>query len=291
MKTFILCFCILALTSCEKNIDFTLKETPDLLVVDASIENGQPPIVILSNSFDYFSKITPTLLAGIFVHDAEVYISTVNATQQLKEYFIDSAGNRIYYYSIDTANLPGAFIGKLDTKYELKVIYKGEEYDATTTIPPLSKKIDSLWWKAAPFTTDSSKVNVFVRATDPPGLGNYIRYYTQQNNGRYLPGIQSVFDDQLIDGTTYDLRLDPGIDRNDPIGFDDNFFHHGDTVTLKLSNIDRSTYHFWLTMEFAYQSIGNPFASPNKVLGNISNGALGAFCGYSSTFKKLIIPK
>jgi hypothetical protein len=44
-------------------------------------------------------------------------------------------------------------------------------------------------------------------------------------------------------------------------------------------------------MEFAYQSIGNPFASPNKVLGNISNGGLGAFCGYASDFKIIEIPK
>ncbi|MEP6583791.1 MAG: DUF4249 domain-containing protein [Ginsengibacter sp.] len=285
-------FCAMVLLSCEKNIDFTLKQVPDLVVVDASIENGQPPIVVLSNSFDYFSNITPSLLAGIFIHDASVFISDGNKTQQLKEYFIDSAGgNRIYYYSIDTANLPAAFIGQTGSTYDLKIMTNGKEYDAITTIPALSKKIDSLWWKPAPFTSDSSRVIVFVRATDPPGLGNYIRYFTSQNSGRYLPGGQSVFDDQLIDGTTYDLRLDPGIDRNDPVGFDDNFFHHGDTVTLKLSNIDRSTYHFWLTMEFAYQSIGNPFASPNTVLGNISNGALGAFCGYASGYKTLIIPK
>ncbi len=292
MKTCLLFFCAIALLSCEKNINFTLKEAPNVLVVDASIESGQPPVVVLSNSFDYFSKITPALLAGIFVHDAQVYISTGNTTQQLKEYDIDSAGgNRIYYYSIDSSNLPAAFVGQAGGTYNLKVISNGEEYDATTTIPFINKKIDSLWWKPAPFTTDSAKVVVFVRATDPPGLGNYIRYFTRQNDGPFLPGSQSVFDDQLIDGTTYDLRLDPGIDRNDPVSFDDNFFHHGDTVTLKLSNIDRATYHFWLTMEFAYQSIGNPFASPNNVLGNISNGALGAFSGYSSTFKTLIIPK
>ncbi len=292
MKTYVFLFCALLLSSCEKNINFTLKEAPNLVVIDATIEDGKSPIVVLSNSFDYFSKISPALLAGIFIHDADVFISTGNVTQQLKEYFIDSVGgNRIYYYSIDTANLPSAFIGQINTKYDLKVISNGKEYDGTTTIPSISKKIDSLWWKPAPFTTDSSKVIVFVRATDPPGLGNYIRYFTKQNDGRYLPGIQSVFDDQLIDGTTYDLRLDPGIDRNDPVGFDDNFFHHGDTVTLKLSNIDRSTYHFWLSMEFAYQSIGNPFASPNTVLGNINNGALGAFCGYASTYKTLIIPK
>ncbi len=44
-------------------------------------------------------------------------------------------------------------------------------------------------------------------------------------------------------------------------------------------------------MEFAYQSIGNPFASPNKVLGNMSNGALGAFSGYAAFYKTITIPE
>ena len=282
----------ICLSSCEKNINFKLKVVPDVLVVDAGIENNQPPVVVLSKSFDYFSKITPQVLDTSFVHNANVSISNGTQTQQLKEYSIDSTGGYlIYYYSIDTTNISSAFLGQLNTIYHLKVVVAGNEYTAITTIPPLAKKIDSLWWKPTPFADDSSDADLFVRAKDPPGLGNYIRYYTKINNGSYLPGQQSVFDDELIDGTTYNLKVQPGIDRNNPIAFDKNFFHKGDTVTLKLSNIDRTTYQFWLTMEFAYQSIGNPFASPNKVLGNISNGALGAFCGYASDFKIIEIPK
>ncbi len=292
MKFIAVLVCVTFLFSCEKNIDFKLKEVPPLLVVDASIENNQPPIVILSKSFDYFSKISLDLLASSFVHNADVFISYGSHEQKLKEYFIDSTGGvRIYFYSIDSANLASSFKGQLNTTYNLKLISEGKEYTATTTIPLLEKKIDSLWWKPVSFSKDSTEVNVTVRSTDPPGLGNYIRYFTKTNEGNFFPGTQSVFDDQLIDGTTYELKLDPGIDRNNPVAFDKNFFHRGDTVTLKLSNIDRTTYQFWLTMEFAYQSIGNPFASPNKVLGNISNGGLGAFCGYAPVFKTLIIPR
>ena len=292
MKFVAALICVLILFSCEKNIDFKLKEVPNVLVVDASIENEQPPIVILSKSFDYFSKISIDLLASSFVHDADIFISNGNQEQKLKEYFIDSTGGtRIYFYSIDTTNAGSSFKGELNKTYNLKIISEGREYTASTTIPSLAKKIDSLWWKPTLFTTDSTDVNVTVRATDPPGLGNYIRYFTKTNNGTFLPGLQSVFDDELIDGTTYDLKLDPGIDRNNPVNFDKNFFHSGDTVTLKVANIDKATYQFWLTMEFAYQSIGNPFASPNKVVGNISNGGLGAFCGYAPVFKTLIIPK
>lgn len=283
--------CALALCACEKNINFNLKQVANVVVVDANIENGRPPVVILSKSFSYFSRINPAALDTSFIHDAGVFITDGGQTQQLKEYSAGVPGLSVYYYSTDTATAGTPFSGKLNTAYNLKVITGGQEYEATTTIPGLSKKIDSLWWKPTPFADDSSQVDVFVKSTDPPGLGNYIRYYTSTGNGPFLPGAQSVFDDQLIDGTTYNLKLTPGIDRNDPVAFDKNFFHRGDTVTLKLSNIDRNTYEFWLTMEFAYQSIGNPFASPNTVLGNISNGGLGAFCGYASSFKTLYIPK
>lgn len=291
MKTLGVLLCAFCLCSCEKNINFKLKEAPDVLVVDANIEEGQPPLVILSKSFDYFSKISAAKLDSSFVHNATVTITDGNVSKQLKEYAVDSAGGYvIYYYTSDTSNA-SLFTGKANTAYSLKILTDNQEYDATTTIPFPGKKLDSLWWRPTPFAKDTTQVDVFVQATDPPGLGNYIRYYTKVNSQPFLPGQQSVFDDELIDGTTYNLKITPGIDRNNPIAFDKNFFHRGDTVTLKVSSIDKATYQFWLTMEFAYQSIGNPFASPNKVLGNISNGALGAFCGYAPQYKSIIIPK
>jgi hypothetical protein len=294
MKFRYLLFLILpiVLASCEKNIDFNLDSVPPVLVVDASIENGQPPIVVLSSSFSFFAQLSPQLLEASFVHNADVYIYNGTFTHKLREYHIDTTGGfKAYFYTIDTANLGTAFLGELNKRYDLKIEYNGIEYTSSTTIPSLAKKPDSLWWKPAPLNPDTNKVVVMVKTTDPPGLGNYVRYFTKRNSDPYLPGAQSVFDDQVIDGTTYEIQVYPGVDRNDMPSDEDNFFFKGDTVTLKISNIDRSTYQFWNTMEFNYQSVGNPFASPNKVIGNISNGALGAFCGYGSSTKTVIIPR
>ena len=97
------------------------------------------------------------------------------------------------------------------------------------------------------------------------------------------------FDDLFIDGTTYELQVQAGIDRNTTISDDDFFFDKGDTVTFKLSNIDKATFDFWRTMEFSYQSVGNPFSTPIKVSSNISGNALGYFGGYASQFRTLII--
>ena len=289
--TFAVFLCFVLLSSCEKNLNFTLHETPNVLVVDAAIENNKPPVVVLSKSLGYFSQISPLELLNSFAHNADVYVSNGVSTQKLKEYHVDSTGGfQVYYYTIDSTNLSAGFLGSYNQAYTLKIIYNGIEYNASTTIPLLAKKVDSMWWKPRPFETDTTKVTVMVKATDPPGLGNYIRYFTKTNRGPFLPAENSVFDDQIIDGTTYEVPLDPGIDRNNRHD-GDRVFHRGDTVTLKFCNIDRTTYQFWVSMEFAYQSIGNPFSSPNRVLGNISNGALGALCGYAVYYKTLIIPK
>jgi len=277
------------LFACEKNIDFNLKNADDLLVVDAQIENGMPPTVVLTKSFDYYKTIGLDIFAKSFVHDAVVTISNGILTHKLKEYTIPlGAGYSAYYYSIDSANIATAFLGQFNKQYTLTVIAEGKQYMAKTTIPLLTKYPDSVWFRQAPLNPDTNKRVMVVKTFDPPGLGNYIRYFTKKNRGNFLPGENSVFPDDVIDGTTYELQVDAGIDWNNRVPGDSNFFKRGDTVTLKLCNIDKPTFTFWSTWEFAQQSIGNPFAQPNKVLGNIDNGALGAFYGYAAWYKTII---
>jgi hypothetical protein len=194
------------------------------------------------------------------------------------------------YYSIDSGNLATAFIGELNKQYSLRIVADGKEYTATTTIPRLTKRIDSVWWKPAP-QAGSNEVTIMVRATDPPGFGDYIRYFTKRNNEPFYAPENSAFDDLFVDGTTYELPVERGRDRNVKVTDEQRFFKKGDTVTMKLSNIDKATFDFWRTMEFSYQSVGNPFSTPVKVLSNIRGNALGYFGGYASQYRTLIVPR
>jgi hypothetical protein len=294
MSKIFLCLCLsLLFWSCEKKIDFKLQQTEPKLVVEATIENGMAPVVFLTNSFNYFSSITPDLLAKSFVHGATVKISNGITTHTLKEYTVPVInGYNLYYYSTDSSNLATAFTGQFQTSYSLEIQAGGQTYAAITKIPALNKKVDSIWWKPVIGDTSGKQVIVMVRATDPPGFGDYVRYWTKRNSEPFLPGFNSVYDDFIIDGTTYELAVEPGIDRNSNAnGYNDRSFKKGDTVTLKLSSIDKATYDFWRTMEYTYASVGNPFSSPVKVIGNISNGALGYFGGYASQYHSLIIPR
>lgn len=281
------------LWSCEKDIAIKLLEEEPKLVVEATIENSMAPVVVLSRSFDYFSKITPQLLSQSFVRSADVFVSDGVQTQKLKEYASPlGPGVNFYYYTIDSSNLTGAFLGEINKQYSLRIVADGKEYTATTTIPRPTRRIDSIWWKKAPPQADTNQVIIMVRATDPPGFGDYIRYFTKRNREPFYAPANSAFDDLFVDGTTYELPVEPGVDRNANTTEEERFFRRGDTVQLKLSNIDKATFDFWRTMEFSYQSVGNPFSTPVKVQSNIKGSpALGYFGGYASQYRTLIIPK
>ena len=291
-KLFTLILSFLFFTSCEKAITFTLDKSAAKLVVEATIENNQPPLVILSKSLDYFSKISPEILANSFVRDAEIFVSNGVITHKLKEYAAPLVnGYTFYYYSIDSANLSTTFVGALNKTYSIQIKWNGKEYNSTTKIPLITRKIDSLFWKPAPPGNDSGQVSVMIKATDALGYGDYVRYFTKRNKEPFYPGVNSVYDDQVIDGSSYEVQVERGVDRSGELKSGYTFFNKGDTVILKVCNIDKTTFEFWRTMEYSYSNLGNPFSSPTKVLGNISNGALGYFGGYAAQFRTIIIPK
>ncbi len=285
-------FLLFFVSACERVVDFELNDVTPKLVVEGTIENNVAPIIYLSKSQAYFSTIDLNALANSFVRNAEVYVSNGTTTHQLREYTVPVApGINFYYYSNDFANLATAFVGEINKQYTLRIVAEGKEYTAITTIPDTTRRIDSFYSKPAPAGNPPEKVSVMIKATDKPGFGDYVRYFTKRNNELFYPGFNSVYDDQVIDGATYDIQVERGIPRNGstPEGY--SFFDKGDTVTLKLSNIDKATYDFWRTMEFTYASVGNPFSSPTKVISNIIGGALGYFGGYASQYRTIIIPQ
>ncbi|HEY6064242.1 MAG TPA: DUF4249 family protein, partial [Chitinophagaceae bacterium] len=128
---FLLIISSLVLSSCEKAVSFKLNETTPKLVTEATIENGQAPVVYLSKSMDYFSKIDQGILANSFVHNAEVYVSNGTLTHKLKEYIVPIGGGyNFYYYSNDPASPSTSFTGQLNKQYSLRIVSEGKEYTA-----------------------------------------------------------------------------------------------------------------------------------------------------------------
>jgi hypothetical protein len=200
-------------------------------------------------------------------------------------------GYSIYFYSFDTTGTR-SFRGEAGKKYDLSIKVDGSEYTSSTTIPQLTKTLDSLYYMENVDDEDSSKVVLYGKFTDPAGYGNYTRYFTSSNGGQFLPGLASVYDDQVIDGTSYKIQIEQGVDRNSEIDFEEySYFYKGDNIVVKFCNIDKGVFDFWRTMEYSYSSIGNPFSSPTRIIGNVSNGALGYFGGYAVQYVSISVPQ
>lgn len=287
---FCLLFLITLLSACEKPIDPGVRQQPAKLVVDAEIENGRAPFVVLTRSQGYFNKIDSSALGNSFVRNATVTVSDGTVTQQLREFVVPVRNGQVVYYTIDPAQ-PNPLTGAFGKSYKLTIQSEGKLYESTTTIPVLRKRIDSMWARPAPRPEFGWEMTLWVRAVDPPGLGDYIRYFTRKNSEPFYPGYYSAYDDQFVDGKTYALQVDAGMDKNLPADDRTPYFAKGDTVTLKFCNIDRGTFDFWRTWEYSFGAIGNPFGTPTRVQGNISNGALGAFSGYAAQYRTIIIPQ
>ena len=146
------------LVACERSVDFDLDKQDPKLVVEATIEARQAPIVFLSRSLDFFSEINPEILTNSFVRNAIIRISNGSRTHQLKESSIPTPAGIIIYYSIDSSNLATAFLGAEGTSYQLEMEVEGKTYTASTTIPIHAKTVDSIWWQPSVNNPDTSKV-------------------------------------------------------------------------------------------------------------------------------------
>ena len=159
----------------------------------------------------------------------------------------------------------------------------------STTPPPLYhcwKKVRRVWAAAPRNPIPTGNV---LRDSDRR-FRQFIRYFTAATSA-FLPGINSVFDDNIVDGITYNIQVFRGQSRNAELDVNEfGFFRRGDRVKVKLANIDKATYDFWRTWEQNQQNTGNPFGVPIKVLSNISNNALGIWAGYATRLTPLVFP-
>lgn len=284
---------VVAWSGCEKDIRLSVPGSRQQLVVEGTIETGKAPRVVLSHSLSFFSEIDTTILKGLFVHGARITVTGDGRTVVLTEHVVDTLnGNKYYYYAPDSSD--ARFLtGKRGQRYLLHIEVEGKSYDAQTTIPDGGFRVDSIWWVwgVKDSKPDTTKAFLMARITDPPEAGNYARYFTRRNSGPFYPGLTSVADDEVTNGTVFEFQIDAGVNKNLPQRFSDyGYFNRGDTVTLKFCNIDEATYDFWHTWEYAWSNAGNPFSTPTTVLGNVP-GALGYWGGYETDYNTLIIPK
>jgi len=308
----------IATTSCTKNIDIEIPKESQQITVEGTIEIDRPPLILLTNSQGFFDNINLNDLGAYFVRDAKITITTGNDTIQLAEFCLndlpatDQQKKQLlqnFGFSADSAlpipnvciySIPDlincllggscSFVGKENTRYDLRIEAKDKVLTSYTTIPK-AVGIDSLTVRPRPNApADDKFVAVYNNLTVPSTFGNFVRYWTKRNSEPYyLPGSQSVWDDKLFIGLTIALPIERGYKKGAQIEPEVySLFEKGDTVTIKWSNIDSRSYDFYFTLE--NDGGGSPFSSPIVVKSNI-NGGLGVWAGFASQYYTIVVPK
>jgi len=310
---------------CTKEIDIEIPESAKKIVVEGSIENNVPPVVILTKSQRLFDNISINNIGAYFVHGAQVTVRSSDGAQtELTELCLQNLNlppdqaqvllNALGFTTVDSGNIPNvcvytvpdilsyfltgscSFMGKERTSYDLRVVAPGFNVGddsivvTSSTYIPTAIGMDSLGFKehVNPDYRDSF-ISCYSYLTVPDTFGNFVRYWTQRNDEpQYKPRSQSVWDDKLFVGLKISLPIERGQPRSEK--FDINtytYFRRGDTITVKWSNIDSKTYDFFYTLE--NDGGDSPFSSPVRIKSNINNG-LGVWAGYATKYYTAIAP-
>lgn len=273
----------LLFTSCEKNITVDLPQSPAEVVVEGYVEIGIAPYVYLSYSNNYFAPLDSESLRDFTIKGAIVTISDGFITDTLLE-AIPSYG----YFYVSTK-----LTGIVNRTYTLTVTtQKGEVVTAQTYMhQPIP--LDSLWFKSQPL--NDTLGFVWARLTDPDTLGNNYRWFAKRLNKKddFRPPFGSVFDDNFINGTTFDFAYTRGespnnADNGNPI--ESGFYKVGDTVVVKFCTMDKTSYTFWRDAETQSSNNGNPFGTTAPIHSGITGG-LGVFCAYAASYDTVICTK
>lgn len=297
----------LVLGACEE--EFTPEAGPpvDELVVEGYIEAGdepRPAIVFLTRSFPFFSQLTADQLANAFVHGAEVSVSDGTRSIPLTEVCLNDlpddlreqvAGllgfdpDSLQFNVCAYADVLNQMPGEEGKTYTLSINADGRQLSAVTTIP-LRARIDSVFFIAPPGEPNDTLAQCRVILEDTRAVADFYRYFTATEGRPLQAPFGSVTDDRLFDGQRFEFPLP----KAEPRGADFNFetfglYRRGDTVTIKLANIDRDHFNFWNTLEFNAANQG-PFSSYTRVDHNIQGG-LGIWGGLNASYFNLVVPE
>ena len=300
---------LMILSSCSKEVQIDLPGYQEQIVIDGSIEIGQPAIVLLSKSADIYSPTNLEAYLSNFISGATVVVSDGTVTDTLVEICTDNLppgtedlAAAFFGISIDqlsSLNLCGYFsstiIGEEGKSYDLTVNVDNKTFTALTQIGSPTA-LDSLYWK--PEGGLENHGFSWAKLSDPSGV--YDAYFWEiqslntQDDGTQDPlaykTFNPYFDDVFFDGLTFDFAYE------NPISFQDSsvedqfrgYYEIGDTILVKLSKLGRDEFNFFEKKYNQIYTAGNPFATPTNIPTNIDGGALGVWVGYASWSDTLI---
>ena len=303
-SAFFLFAATLLLFSCQTEIEVTVPEYYNKLVVEGYIENDEYPIVSLYRSAPYFSTMSlEYLMDSIVIQDAKVFVtSDKGETQELYLTLTPQAPLYLAYTG-------RGFKGALNTSYTLRIEWNEKVYTSETSISN-TFDLDSVYFTPT-FGHDQidSVANLRIAMTDNGAPDNYYQFKVKihcQDKGfpdrLWVHTIPAAFDNSPFRGTSFNYEiirgspstmLLPNMTERELQRYMRMNYRIGDTVYLKYSRLDESAFRFWMSANGEITFGQNPFMSPAPIISNIQcntdEKCLGVWCGAAKKEAILIL--
>lgn len=315
-RTLLPLFAAVLLASCEKEITVDLPRTEPYVVVEGTIESGEPPFVLLTRTQSYFDPTSISSIASSFISDAVVTVTDGTNTYVLDricsgelseiELQLAAAATGIDIDLLRQANicawtkLDNTLLGEEGHTYRLDVQTQGKTLTSTTTLPH-AVALDSLWFKLAERKPDDDSLGfIWARMSDPDTIGNNYRWLAKrishyasgdQKDATFIAPLFGSFWDRYVNGLSFDFNYNRGSvpysDAEDDNNEEGGYFKRGDTVVVKFASIGIDEYRFYNSFATNVSSQGDLFSNPANVVSNVQGG-LGIWAGWGTRLDTVV---
>lgn len=240
------------------------------LVVEGRIEQGREAVVMLSLTTPYADNYDEDTFRDMIIRWAKVTVICDEHSEVLTGRANKDYPTQFIYTGLD-------IIGEVGKSYTLEVEYSGQKWSATTTIPE-------------PIELTDIKVNC-VGDDQYTISATLAKSSTPSSVDCSLDG-SSYFAPTLI-GTYAPSTVEREITINRPL---DNFIRKGystvykadEVVRLRVNTMCDFGYDYWRAWENNVINSLNPvFPATSNLPSNISNGGIGIWAGYGTTYYNL----
>lgn len=282
MKSYFYIAFTFLILSCRKDVNLNLPDYTQKVVIEGSIETGSPAVVLLSYSVPYFGEFDFSAPQTALIKGAFVTVTDGTTTDTLK--VVDPAFGYAYQGS--------KLLGQQGKIYTVKVTVDNKTFTAATPILKPAR-LDTIFFQQF---YDSLGI-IEQQFSEPIGSGDYYRWFAKRlrRDTFYAAPFNSVFDDKLIDGKTFNFAYNRGR-QPDAIGNNSadperGYYKIGDTIVVKFCKIGKAEYDFWNTYYQNKSSNGNPFSAPAniKTMFDDFEHSFGAFVGYAPHFDTIVM--
>lgn len=284
MKYFIYIFLLLCFVACSEP-EFIHPE----LVLEGWIEDNGHPFVLIHNSYTASEDVDSVhnIIENKTIFWGKVTVSGDEVSDVMTG-------------KLDTTYLPPYHYSSVDIKgesgktYEVVAEYEGQKVYAITTIPD-RVGFDSISVELL----NDKKGNVRLKGflTDNDERDNYyVLFYRYRGEKQYINCFLGVVSDieadenGLIQIPIYNNfsihKLKNRGDKNNS-----RYFNEQDTVDLKLSAVDKTSYDIWKDISALSSSSSFPFLPIYKNVKTNIVGGKGYWCGYASSVYSLVLDK